>query len=448
VTVPHEPPPDSDHPAEASIFGLPIRDLESADAGRDPIEKAVSEFVDELRRGLRPPMSVYLQRYPQYAAQLRDMLPLAAAMESWKLRREFTGAKTTLPDAATIGRLGNCRIVREIGRGGMGVVYEAVQEPEGQRVAVKLLPGRFPADSLWRQRFYGEAQTSARLRHHHIVPVYSFGEQEGWCYYVMQLVEGLGLDRIVSLLREPAGQVSPEDIQRLFSGSPAGNNKNLPALQSKPPADSAASHRAASDRPRDTAERIIRRDSWWQFAKIGMQVAAALRYAHSQGIVHCDIKPANLLLDHQGSMWIADFGIAVSSDPHRRGESEQFAGTLAYLAPEQLAGQVDRRTDVYSLGATLYELCTLTPPFSASDRSELLELVRRSRPARPRHINRAVPPDLERIILKAMAGDPKQRFQSADDLVAALRTFLESNAKGIPPANWLNPFSRLFSSRT
>lgn len=426
--APNNPPPDPAS-SEVSLYGLPVRDPDGANSGRDPVEVAASEFVAELRRGHRPPISVYLRRYPQQAEQLREVLPLVAAMESWKLRQEFADARTSLPDTSTFDRLGNCRIVRELGRGGMGVVFEAVEEPSGRRVAVKLLPGRFPETSLWRQRFYGEAKTTARLQHHHIIPVYHFGEQDSWCYYVMHLVEGIRLDRIIRMLRQPPGVVTADQILRQFE---AGEDAPIGGSQV------------------DTSSpRALRRDSWPQVARIGMQVAAALRYAHAEGILHRDIKPANLLLDHHGSMWVADFGIALNRDPLLRGSADHLGGTLAYLAPEQLDGHVDVRSDLYSLGLTLYELATLQPAYFGIDQDSLLERVRTARPERPRAINRAIPPELESLILKAIDRDPAKRFQSADQLLGALEQFLKNKSTGAGAAQrtWLDPFSRLFPQK-
>ncbi|MGQ0636849.1 MAG: serine/threonine-protein kinase [Planctomycetaceae bacterium] len=408
----------ADECVEAALFGLPVADPASAAIVRDPVELATSDFLDELRQGLRPSLEVYLQRYPQYATRLREMLPLVAAMESWRLRHELAETHSAQPGALPLERLGEYRLVREIGRGGMGVVYEAVRDSPGQRVALKLLRGRFHAASLWRKRFYGEARTAARLSHHHIIPVYQFGEQEGWCYFTMLLIEGLGLDRVISLLREPAGAVYADDITRLFGPTATPEREATPT----------------------EAARVLRRDSWWQIAKIGMQVAAALRYAHRQGILHRDIKPANLLLDASGSVWVADFGMASNKNALYRRNADHLGGTLRYMAPEQFRGVVDERSDVYSLGVTLYELCTLQSAYDAADQAELLAQVRAARPRRPRTVNRRVPAELERIILKSMASDPALRFQSAGELLAALRPLVKTQAPG-----WLDPIGRLLS---
>lgn len=431
-------PPDPLSPNEPSagdvdLFGLPRRDPAGLAGSRDVVEIAATTFLEELRAGQRPSVENFARRYPERADEIRKVLPLVATMERWKTNRELLGARQSAAAALEFERLGDCRILREIGRGGMGVVYEAVQESNGRRVAVKVLPWRFPESSQWRQRFHSEARTTARLRHKHIVRVYGYGRQEGWCYYIMHLIEGLPLDRIIRLLKEPAGEVYAADIHRFFAPEgPPGQTavpgeKGTGAFSATESVHSGATTDAEKV-PVPFSARVLRRDSWAQIAKIGMQAATALRYAHRKGTLHRDIKPANLLLDRHGSVWLADFGMASQMDALRPNVTDHFGGTLPYLAPEQIDGRVDERSDVYSLGATLYELCTLTPAFAAATRSQLLDLVYKGLPPPPRAVNRDVPAELERTILKAMAKDPARRFQSAGELLASLRQFKRNTA--------------------
>lgn len=431
------PPPDpfSGAESDAEFFGLPVRDPASAEASRDVVELAVSSFMDGLRHGTRPSVDEFAQRYPEHADEIREILPLVAAMESWKTAREAPGGVKSIPAAIGLERLGEFRLVREIGRGGMGVVYEAVQEPGGRRVAFKLLPWRLPETSPWRQRFLNEARTTARLRHPHIVPVYEFGEQQGWCYYVMQLVEGLSLDRIIRLLKQPAGTVSAEDIQRAFATSHLAGQAISKATSSQ----STASTSPSGDKPGG----ILRCDSWQQIAAIGIQAADALRFAHARGTLHLDVKPANLLLDPHGSVWLADFGVASQRDDLLGGSAAHLAGTLPYAAPEQIDGLADERSDLYSLGTTLYELCTLRPPFEASTRTKLVAQMQTTIPPRPREVNRLVPVELERIIMKATDRTPESRFQSADELLEALWQFIQRKQTTVSSTGWGELFSRL-----
>jgi serine/threonine protein kinase len=164
---------------------------------------------------------------------------------------------------------------------------------------------------------------------------------------------------------------------------------------------------------------------WHSVARIGVQVADALAYANSQGVLHRDIKPSNLLLDTRGTVWITDFGLAKATDSDDLTHTGDIVGTLRYLAPERLSGESDERSDIYGLGVTLYELLTLRPAFEESDRNKLLRQLAEREPARPRTIDREIPPDLETIVLKAIAKEPADRYQSAAELESDLRQFLE-----------------------
>jgi serine/threonine protein kinase len=279
-------------------------------------------------------------------------------------------------------------------------------------VAVKLLPWKFPKQSAWAEQFLREARIAARLQHAHIVPVYSFGEQEDRYFYAMQLIEGIGLDQLIERWNRENGIVSLEDLILEY-------------------------HPTARSRVRDpkASRRWLRRDSWQQLAKIAAQVVSAIRYAHRQGTLHRDIKPANLLIDLQGKVWITDFGLAIGQDKVLTDSAEPLAGTLRFMAPEQLSREGDARSDLYAFGATLYELCTLRPAFSAKTRKELLRDIPTGTFAKPTAVNPAVPAPLERIILKCMARDVAQRYQSADLLHADLLRFL-NGASDTPGGLW------------
>lgn len=395
---------------EADIFGLPRREPAPGTSPQEPVEAVITGFLDELRAGRSPSIDAYVRRHAPIAEQLRELLPLVAAMEQWKSIQEPAPGPSGVPDHFGVDRLGRCRVLREIGRGGMGIVYEAEQEPFRRRVAVKVLPWKLPASSPWRERFEREARTAAHLHHPHIVPVFEFGDQEGWCYYVMHLVEGIGIDRIIKLLREPEGSVRAERVRELFQGAPEGGG---------------GGGRGSGGAKRQRDRGILRRDSWVALARIGIQVAQALQHSHARGILHRDIKPGNLLVDCRGQVWVTDFGLALETDQVLRSSAPNLAGTLRYLAPEQLDGFVDRRSDIYSLGVTLYELCTLQPLFEAPDRTALVQRIRNDVPRAPRAVHPRIPADLERIILKAIAKDPARRYASADELLRDLMRFTQ-----------------------
>jgi serine/threonine protein kinase len=258
----------------------------------------------------------------------------------------------------------------------MGIVYEAVQEPLGRRVAVKVLPWHAHGDATSRQRFLREARAVAKLQHPHIVPIHAVGEQDGLPYYVMPIIDGHGLDR---LLADPS---------------------TLPADP-------------------------VGRARW--VARLGLQAAEALAHAHGQGILHRDIKPANLLLDSSGTLWLADFGLAKLADDLSLTATGALSGTLRYLAPECLRSEADARSDLYSLGLTLYELLVGRPAFPELDRVRLLHQIESSRVAEPRQLVPALPRDLETIVLKAMAHDRSARYATADALADDLRRFLDGH---------------------
>jgi serine/threonine protein kinase len=349
-----------------------------APASRDPLDTLAEEFAERCRRGEQPSVEEYAGRYPEMAAEIRRLLQTVAFLEAGRRKAAGPGSGSgEIASAAALPfeRLGDNRLVREIGRGGMGVVYEAIQEPLGRRVAVKVLPGRASADARGRARFLREAKAIARLRHPHIVPIHALGEQDGTPYYVMPLVDGAGLDRV---LADPSADI-PAD----------------------PPG----------------------RARW--VAELGRQAAEALAHAHEEGILHRDIKPANLLLDSAGTLWLADFGLAKLADDLALTGTGELPGTLRYLAPECLTSEPDARSDVYSLGLTLYELLVGRPAFGETDRIRLLHQIQWEPVEAPRESVPDVPRDLETIILRASAQDPDARYASAAALAEDLDRFLD-----------------------
>lgn len=367
----------------------------------------------------------------------------------------------TLPSplAADSGRLGDYRLLREIGRGGMGVVYEAIQESLGRRVALKVLPRAALEREEHRRRFLREAQAAARLHHTNIVPVFGVGLESEVPYYVMQLIEGQSLDRVLKCLEKPArtgANLAPASFTEalawlLLEGRPVPPGerglKETGAPTGQTPhgttgaADAGASTGSlilpaggAPSAPPDAAPagaplgRVDWKPTvkyWRALARIGLQAASALHHAHEQGTLHRDIKPANLLLDAQGVIWITDFGIAKLAEEENLTTPGDILGTLRYMAPEQLEGRTDARSDVYGLGVTLYELACLQPAFPETDRKRLSVQLLRDEPPRPSALQPALPRDLETIILKAIAKSPRDRYASAGALAADLDAYLE-----------------------
>ena len=384
---------------------------------RDPVEALAEEFMERLRSGEHPSVSEYAANHPDLADEIQALFPTIAALEQAKKSDQTSSSESDFSRQAIPERLGDFHIIREIGRGGMGIVYEARQESLRRRVAVKVLPKMALLDSKHLQRFQREARTAAGLHHTNIVPVFGVGSQDGFHYYVMQYIDGVGLDRVLVSLERNKTAVENNDISSIVHElAMAANSANN--IDSR----NAGQDQASVVTPLNIASHL----SYWNtIAQIGVQVAEALQYAHNKGVLHRDIKPANLIIDAQGVVWVADFGLAKAFEHENVSRTGEILGTPAYMAPEQLRGRTDRLSDIYSLGLTLYELSTLRNAFAETNRARLLERIANEEPHRPRQIRPEIPRDLETIVLKAIAHEPKNRYQSAAELAADLRRFLE-----------------------
>ncbi len=382
---------------------------------RIPLEELATEFLEAWRDGRNPSIETYAAAHPELADEIRRLFPFAIALEDLNpsstvrfdpRRQEFAPGT----------RIGEFRLIRQVGRGGMGVVYEAEEVESGRRVALKLVSDEVAAENeIWR-----EPMLAAKLAHPRIVPVYTSGSDSGIRFYAMMLVPGVGLDRLIEWLREYPQGVTDDDLRRIVAGEqnaprPANSSANAPPTQ-----------------------HVIRRTSWVQFAKIGVQICVAMQHAHTRSILHRDIKPANILIDSQGAVWITDFGLARSSGHPQSTDPHRAAGTLRYMSPEQLAGRTDLRTDVYSFGVTMYELCTQQPAFTAPTRAELVRKIRKAQYPWPRQVQSRLPRMLERIILRAMAVNPHRRYRSMDAVRADLLRFIQSQSqKSKWPWSWM-----------
>ena len=400
---------------------------------RNPVECLAEEFAQRCRRGDNPSLEEYVARHPEWADDIRELFPALLVMEQLK---PSVSLVNTLPSAAGPGedngprRLGEYLILREVGRGGMGVVYEAVQESLGRHVALKVLPGHGLAEPGYLERFRREAKAAARLHHTNIVPVFGTGACDGVHYYAMQFIPGQGLDHVLDDLRllrqgqraEGAGAAARSLCTGTFS-PPTPTSEAAPptvaAVRLAPDSGEtalSASHSGLSGTGRGVYHQSV--------ARVGLQVAEALAHAHRQGILHRDIKPSNLLLDPQGIVWVTDFGLAKSDDGDALTNTGDVVGTLRYMPPERFDGVSLPQGDLYSLGLTLYELLTLRPAFDDSNRGRLVERVMREAPLPPRRLDPRVPRDLETVVLKCVAKDPCERYSCAEDLADDLRRFL------------------------
>lgn len=311
--------------------------------------------------------------------------------------------------AELIGKkLGDFEIVREIGRGGMGVVYEALQSSLNRRVALKVLGNSFSLTPQAVGRFRREAEAAAKLHHTNIVPVYAVGMDRDTHFYAMELIDGPSLDAVIRQVREQrVADIAPELTTDLVATHPYVS----PATPYSDSTWASGSSAARFDRA----------------AAMIADVAVALHHAHQQGVIHRDIKPSNLMLSPDGRLSVTDFGLARVLDQPGVTVTGEFVGTPAYMSPEQItAGRipVDHRTDIYSLGATLYELLTLRAPFIAKGRDQILALVIQKEPRPPRSIESRIPRDLDTICIKCLEKDPDRRYQSARDLADDLRRYV------------------------
>lgn len=427
-------------------------EVEQPDEGR--LFEAVQSYLRELEQGRRPSRQEWMARYPDLGPALRDCL------EGLGLMRDAAAAmsspRSTAPDAR-IGvqagaPIGDFHIIREIGRGGMGIIYEATQLSLGRRVALKVLPFAAGLDDKFLQRFRLESQAAAQLHHNNIVPVFGIGCDRGVHFYAMQLIDGVSLDRVIRLLRHEDDARSPGSA----STEPA-TAQVWSDLASHTHADEVADQSATSSTVADRGDAMGqtlanvtgelstqhskgRSNGYRTVARLMEQAADALEYAHQQGIIHRDIKPANLLVDKQRHLWITDFGLAHLHDEQNLTRTGELLGTILYASPEQVSGQrvlIDQRTDLYSLGATFYELLTLRPVFSGSTRHALLQQVLSDEPVRPRAVDHNIPPELETIVLKLLSKTPADRYDSAQELVEDLRRFLRDEPIAARPPTLL-----------
>jgi serine/threonine protein kinase len=451
----------------------------ASDADRHPVDLLAEEFAQRLRSGERPSINEYCTRHPEHADLIRAVFPSVEATERVCLQHERQLTATSTAPRSRPETLGDFQLLREIGRGGMGVVYEALQKSLKRRVALKVVNPMIAGSEKQIRRFRREAESAAKLHHSNIVPVYGSGEDQGLHFYAMQLIEGATLSEVVDCLQEmpgdPAGPttaLAPISLpdrsptvaagairyQRAFAAArqllgndPTTRHPGLipnddttvvpetpqaaaePAAPTTPAAN--AKHSAAdfhlktspenTATPPDTPAASHQRPQltplyFRNIARLIAAAANALEYAHRQGILHRDIKPANLLLDSQGIVCIADFGLARSLEPDAVTQTGEIVGTFRYMAPEQLRGDADPRTDIYALGLTLQELLTLQPPAAS-----LLPATERTPPPTPRSLRPEIPRDLETIALKACSPEPERRYQTAAEFEADLVRFLE-----------------------
>ncbi len=405
----------------------PVNSAASLDGEFDAVVCEISEQIDN---GVYVELSQYEQQHPELADRLRRIWPTLLAMADLghlNSDESVSGTEKT----KNVGTLGDFQIIREVGRGGMGVVYEATQLSLGRRVALKVLPFASVMDKRQLQRFKNEAMAAAALEHPNIVSVHATGCERSVHYYAMHYVEGHTLAEIVSQLR------ASTSIHQSHSVAGAAAEPTTLFRPVVAPAERVANPSTSSSETRKELQAAITtegsnqtREYFRSVAEIGKQAADGLDYAHGVGIVHRDIKPSNLILDENGRCWITDFGLAMAESSPNLTMTGDLLGTLRYMSPEQSLAQrvvIDHRTDIYSLGVTLYELLTLQPAHTGDDREELLRRLTLEEPTTPHKINPSIPSDMETIVLKAISKNPADRYATASDLAADLQRYLDGH---------------------
>ena len=408
------------------------------DTEDDRVVSAVKDYMRMLDAGNAPSQDAFLQQHAEIADQLRPSLEGLALVHR---AADPKSATLVAPNAEfTSQPIGDFQIVGELGRGGMGVVYEAIQLSLGRHVALKVLPFASGLDEVRLQRFRNEAHAAAALHHTNIVPVYAVGSDRGMHYYAMQMIDGSTLAELIENMRAANADQPPPLLltsSRTNSDKPtalaigvSGHNDDTVSRYSTILSDSSAA----------------RQRYYQSVVRMTHQAAVAIQHAHQYGVVHRDIKPANLLLDSAGKVWVTDFGLAqVQNEASQLTRTGDPMGTLRYMSPEQAAGkrdELDHRTDIYSLGVTLYELLTLRPAIEGEGYREMLNHVALHDPPSPRSIDPSLPVELDTIVRKAIAKAPGDRYASAGALADDLQAWLDDKPIAAKPPTMFQRLSK------
>jgi len=390
------------------------------------VDDVVIQFLKELDASADPKEVLlrYCQLDPRKASEFRS---LAAA------RHVLVMSEPVADDRAEHdGQLGDFRIVREIARGGMGAIYEAVQEPFQRRVAVKTIRGdRRHVSAGARDRFFREQEVLARLHHTHIVPIHAGGQEGDLEYFAMPYIEGAALHHVVRSAWYHETTRPSEETPSLAELAQAASDGSPAPDAGDPSAETIPLATDHHGRPgREHTKLILSSKYLRSVAKVMADAGDALHHAHEAGVIHRDLKPANIMVDIHEHCWILDFGLAAykaarngEGNPNNPGVPGDGAasgvmGTPGYMAPEQFRSRADAQTDVWGLGIILCELLTLRPAFPSRDRIESSE------PRSPGEFVGNLPRDLEAICLKALRQEPGQRYATAREFADDLRRWL------------------------
>ncbi len=385
----------------------------SPDQQQELLDNVVEEFTLRLRQGSRPSIAEFIERYPSLSSEIEELLTSVAMIEELKTQSNTItdSLKREMKQITRLEQIGDYRIVRELGRGGMGVVFEATHESLGRRVAIKVMPNRKFDDQKYLERFRREAQAAANLHHTNIVSVFGLGQTGDHHYYVMEFVDGESLSDILRHLNSMSESNTEDGYSTETMPVSPGNSITSPSDQ-------------------DFATQPVRkiystRERYLWAADVGAQLADGLAYAHALGMLHRDVKPANLLIDKNETVWLTDFGLVKNISNQSITKTGDIIGTPQYMAPESFEGTYDERSETYCLGLTLYEIATLRPAYENATTPELIRKITTSDPAPPKKLEPRIPRDLNRIIEKAVSREPDYRYQTAAELREDLRAFLD-----------------------
>lgn len=442
------------------------------------LDQIADEFLAAGRSGDEPHIDEFVGSHPAVIDNPEIRKPLRQLLQTIQVFGHVADASVKAPveqvadPELRFPQIEDYQLHRVSGRGGMGVVYEATQRSLSRRVALKVLPQQLLGDKQSRARFQLEARSAAQLHHTNIVPVFQVGNDGRHCFYAMQFIEGHSLDEVIRQLCEFRDQdtsrsrhglppdasqqkrhnVCETDARSHSSGERTKTEANYKTVQLDALSlvtENRSTHptlpNGESDDDSQSQSSIVTSPQSKPFfrniARIGRQIADGLQHAHEHGVVHRDIKPSNIILDHNGVAWITDFGLAKTEDADltRNGD---VVGTLRYMSPERFDGKCDPRSDIYSLGVTLYEMLALQSPFATHERVSLIASIRETRPPPLRSLNHRVPRDLQTIVEKSMEKEPRRRYRTAAAMADDLSRFLDGRpirARRVGPAErfWL-----------
>lgn len=413
----------------------------------ETLEQIVDHFTNRLRAGEHPAIADYQKRHPQFKDEIEDLLASVTMIEQLKSNSTNSSSKSkSLDEVSNLKQIGQYKINGEIGRGGMGVVFKAVHESLGKRVAIKVMPTPLINSKNFVERFKREAQSAARLHHTNIVSVFGVGEGDGYHYYVMDLIEGQTLGAVINGFN--ASHPISTKIDRYETRMDLSGELTVsitPATPSEKPPATLPEETKTLETPTglSQAQASMKANHYRWAARIAADIADAVAFAHDADLLHRDIKPSNIILDQKGQVWITDFGLAkdTRSDINLT-KTGDVIGTPQYLSPESLEGKYDYRSEVYCIGLTLYELATLQPAFNNGTTAEVIRAIATSSPPSPRKVSPSIPIDLSTIIEKSISRNAEERYPNVKDLQRDLIAFIEDRTIAARPPSTIEMVSK------